>query len=311
MPKLRIGCSGFLYDSWRGSFYPEALPQKKCLSFYAKKFNSVELNVTFYRLLKKEAFERWYRETPPQFSFCLKGSRFITHIKKLKDVDLPVITFFNTTSPLMEKLEVVLWQLPPNFVANMKSLGDFIEAVKVYLERYPVRHAFEFRHKSWLNKKVFKLLSDSNIAVCMADWPKFIDELPITADFVYIRRHGEAGSYSTNYSTEQIKKDAKRIKNYLSLGKDVYIFYNNDASGYAAKNAMELRAMLEKSFPRTVRKTKKTVKKSKSERPAVKRLKIRKISKKHMKKTIGKITKKKIIKKPLKKKPARRAKSRK
>ena len=347
MPKLRIGCSGFLYDSWRGPFYPEALPQKKCLPFYVKKFNSVELNVTFYRLLKKEAFERWYRETPPQFSFCLKGSRFITHIKKLRDVDLPVITFFNTTSPLMEKLEVVLWQLPPNFVANIKNLGDFIEAVKVYLERYPVRHVFEFRHKSWLNKKVFKLLSDSNIAVCMADWPKFIDELPVTADFVYIRRHGEAGSCSTSYSTEQLKKDAKRIKNYLSLGKDVYIFFNNDASGYAAKNALELRAMLGKSFPRTARKTKKpvkpaysprggagrtgrhvkpkktskkkkvkpvhkkTVKKSKPKRPAVKKLKTRKILKKHTKKAVRKITKKKIIKKPLKKKPARKAQNRK
>ena len=347
MPKLRIGCSGFLYDSWRGSFYPETLPQKKCLPFYVKKFNSVELNVTFYRLLKKEAFERWYKETPPQFSFSLKGSRFITHIKKLKDVDLPLITFFNTTSPLMEKLEVVLWQLPPNFVANMKSLGDFIEAVKVYLERYPVRHAFEFRHKSWLNKKVFKLLSDSNIAVCMADWPEFIDELPVTADFVYIRRHGEAGSCSTNYSTEQLKKDAKRIKDYLSLGKDVYIFFNNDASGYATKNAMELRAMLEKSFPMTARKTKKpvkhaysprgpartgrhvkpketpkkkkkdkpvhknTVKKSKSKRPAIKRLKTGKISKKHTEKTLGKITKKKITKKLLKKKPARKAKGKK
>ena len=249
MPKCRIGCSGFLYESWRGTFYPEGLTPKKWLSYYVGKFNTVELNVTFYRLLKKEAFERWHSETPPNFCFSLKGSRLITHIKKLKDVELPLLTFFNTTSPLMNKLEVVLWQLPPNFRANLRSLTDFIQMIQIY----PIRHVFEFRHKSWINKKVFKLLAEANIAVCMADWPEFINELPITADFIYIRRHGEVGKPATNYTTEQLKKDAKRIVDYLKQGKDVYVYFNNDALAYATKNAMELKEILKKSIPKSLR----------------------------------------------------------
>jgi uncharacterized protein YecE (DUF72 family) len=338
MPKYRIGCSGFLYDSWKGTFYPEDFSPRRWLSFYMEKFNCVELNVTFYRLLKKEIFEKWYNETPPGFCFSLKGSRLITHIKKLKDVELPLSTFFNTTSPLMEKLEVVLWQLPPNFRANLKNLADFIKALEVY----PVRHVFEFRHKSWINKRVFKLLSDSNIAVCMSDWPEFIDELPLTADFVYIRRHGEAGSYATNYTTEQLKKDAKRIKAYLKEGKDVYIYFNNDAFGYAPKNAMEFKTILEKSLPKallevkeikpekarpkkkkakpkrkTVRKkvkpvrkvtkkiTKKPVKKLKSKKPVVKKIRTKKVLRKPFKKTVKKKVAKKITRRrvvPTKKK---------
>ena len=249
MPKYRIGCSGFLYESWKGAFYPEGLPHKKWLSFYMGKFNTVELNVTFYRLLKKEAFERWYKETPPEFSFCLKGSRFITHVKKLKDVELPLATFFNATAPLLEKLDVVLWQLPPNLKLNMKNLEEFVENLK----RYNVRHVFEFRHKSWLSKKVFKLLSTANIAVCIADWPAFIEDPPITADFVYIRRHGEGGNYSTNYSSEQLKKDAKMIKDYLKLGKDVYYYFNNDAFAYAPKNAIELKMRVETTIPKSLK----------------------------------------------------------
>lgn len=315
MPKYRIGCSGFLYDSWRGTFYPVKLPQKRWLSFYVRKFNSVELNVTFYRLLKKEAFERWHKETPPQFSFSLKGSRFITHLKKLKDVELPLLTFFNTTAPLLEKLEVVLWQLPPNFKANLKNLEDFVEAIKLY----PVRHVFEFRHKTWINKRVLKLLSASNIAVCMADWPEFINELPVTADFVYIRRHGEGGGYATNYTTEQLKKDAKRIKTYLKLGKDVYIYFNNDALGYAPKNAMELKTILERSLPKALKETispkkakpSKKVKKKVTRKP--KKLKKKKPVKKLKPKKVKPTKKvaKKIIRKPKKlkkKKPVRKLK---
>ncbi len=213
------------------------------------KFDTVELNVTFYRLLKKEAFERWYKETPADSCFCVKGSRFITHVKKMKDVELPLATFFNATAPLLEKLEVVLWQLPPNLKLNMKNLEDFVETLK----QYPVRHVFEFRHKSWLVKKVFNFLSAANIAVCMADWPDFIDDLPVTADFVYIRRHGEGGNYATNYSTEYLKKDAQRIKEYMKMGKDVYYYFNNDSFGYAPANCRELSTILDKVIPKSLR----------------------------------------------------------
>jgi uncharacterized protein YecE (DUF72 family) len=303
MPKYRIGCSGFLYDSWKGSFYPEGLPHKRWLSFYMGKFPTVELNVTFYRLLKKEAFERWYKETPPDFTFCLKGSRFISHVKKLKDVELPLATFFNATAPLLEKLEVILWQLPPNLKLNMKNLEDFVENLK----KYPVRHVFEFRHKSWLTKKVNNLLSDANIAVCMADWPAFIDDLPSTANFVYLRRHGEGGSYATNYTTEQLKKDALRIKEYMKLGKDVYFFFNNDAFAYAPKNAIELTTIVDHILPKSLKEKMekpkiKPVKVRAAKKKVVKKVKPRKAAKKKVEKTTQKAAKK-PIKKPVKKTP--------
>jgi uncharacterized protein YecE (DUF72 family) len=322
MPRFRIGCSGFLYDSWKGAFYPENLPHKYWLTFYMQKFNTVELNVTFYRLLKKEAFERWYKETPPGFTFCLKGSRFISHVKKLKDVELPLATFFNATAPLLEKLEVVLWQLPPNLKLNMKNLEDFVENLK----QFPVRHVFEFRHKSWLTKKVFNLLSSANIAVCMADWPQFINEAPLTADFVYIRRHGEGGSYSTNYTTEQLKKDARRIKDYLKNGKDVYFYFNNDAFAFAPKNAIELKAILNATMPKTLKKKiaetekpkkEKAKKKKVVKKKAVKKKPVKKkgAKKKAVKKKVAKkkavkkkpVKKKAVKKKVAKKKPARKA----
>jgi uncharacterized protein YecE (DUF72 family) len=316
MPKYRVGCSGFLYDSWKGSFYPDDLPHKKWLTFYMEKLNSVELNVTFYRLLKKEAFERWYKETPPDFTFCLKGSRFISHVKKLKDVELPLSTFFNATAPLLEKLDVILWQLPPNLKLNMKNLEDFIENLK----KYPVRHVFEFRNKSWLTKKVFNLLSNANIAVCLSDWPPFLDDLPITADFVYIRRHGEGGSYATYYTTEQLKKDAKQIKEYMKMGKDVYYYFNNDAFAYAPKNALELRSMLESIIPKSLLKVeeaipkprkikavrKKTIKKHTIKKPVKKTAPEKEVNvtKKTVKKAVKKDVKqavKKTVKKAVKK----------
>ncbi|MBI5195946.1 MAG: DUF72 domain-containing protein [Nitrospirae bacterium] len=332
MQKYKIGCSGFMYDAWKGVFYPEELPQKNWLSFYGEKFDALELNVTFYRLLKKEAFERWYKETSPRFSFSLKGSRFITHVKKLKDVELPLSTFFNTTAPLMEKLEVVLWQLPPNLKANLKVLKEFIEALKPY----PMRYAFEFRHKSWINSKVFKLLSTYNIAVCMADWPPFIEEVPLTADFVYIRRHGKGGNYSTPYPTEQLKKDAKKIKAFMKEGKDVYIFFNNDAFGYAPQNAKELKEILagpaakaslkkkvvpakkvkpkKKTTPKKVKPKEKAIlkkkpapKKVKPKKKAVSKKKTKPVPKKHGSKGSAKKQGKKPVKKPVKKKTAKKS----
>lgn len=276
-------------------FYPEDLPHRRWLSFYMEKFNTVELNVTFYRLLKKEAFERWYKETTPDFIFCLKGSRFITHVKKLKDVELPLSTFFNATAPLLEKLGVILWQLPPNLKLNLKNLEDFIENLK----RYPVRHAFEFRHKSWLTKKVINLLSASNIAICMADWPDFINELPVTADFVYIRRHGEGGNYATHYTTEQLKNDAKRIKEYLKQGKDVYYYFNNDAFAHAPKNGLELKAILESTLPKSLTKKPEEIKaKVEKKKPAKKKTEKKKTEKKkaEKKKPLKKITLKTSLK---------------
>ncbi|MEW6214228.1 MAG: DUF72 domain-containing protein [Nitrospirota bacterium] len=242
MANLRIGCSGFLYDHWRGNFYPEGLSKSHWLEYYCKQFSTVELNVTFYRLPERETFVKWYSSTSEGFVFSLKGSRFITHVKKLKDCEEPIEAFFSRASLLKEKLGIILWQFPPTFAMDVERLKDFLVALKPY----HMRNTFEFRNKTWINKKVIDLLEKENAALCMADWPDFLDKLPLTADFVYIRRHGEEGSYATSYSTDSLKEDAKRIKAYLRQKKDVFIYFNNDAFGYAPTNAVELTTLLGK-----------------------------------------------------------------
>jgi uncharacterized protein YecE (DUF72 family) len=233
---LRIGCSGFLYDHWRKNFYPEDLSKNYWLEYYSKHISTVELNVTFYKLPDRETFSKWYLSTPEGFVFSLKGSRFITHIKKVKDCAEPVEAFFSRALLLKEKLGVILWQFPPSLTLDLERLKDFIEL----LEPYEMKNTFEFRNKTWINKKVVDLLKKKNVALCMADWPDFLDKLPLTANFVYIRRHGQEGSYATEYSKELLNKDAKRIKAYLKQKKDVFIYFNNDAFGYAPKNVSEL-----------------------------------------------------------------------
>lgn len=243
MPCVKIGCSGFLYEDWKGTFYPEDISKRHWLEYYCGQFSTVELNVTFYKVPEKETFSRWYNETPDDFVFSLKGSKFITHVKKLKSPAEPLDVFFSRAIALKEKLGVVLWQFPPEFKADIEKLKAFIEA----LNQYNVRNTFEFRDKSWINKKVAALLEKNNMSFCMADWPDFGSEVPMTADFVYIRRHGAGGQASHCYTTEQLKCEAKAIKNYLKKGRDAFIYFNNDISGYAPKNARELCSILKKT----------------------------------------------------------------
>lgn len=242
MPSLNIGCSGFFYDHWKGVFYPENLSKKRWFEYYCTKFPTIELNVTFYRLPDKETFTKWYKETPPGFVISLKGSRFITHIKKLKASAEPVDVFFSRALALKEKLGVILWQLPPGLKADPVRLSEFIGLLKPYR----ARNAFEFREGTWISKKVISLLEKENIGLCMADWPDFLHDLPVTSNFVYIRRHGKGGGYDTFYKTEELKADAVRIRKYLKQRKDIYLYFNNDALGYAPQNALELTRMLKR-----------------------------------------------------------------
>jgi uncharacterized protein YecE (DUF72 family) len=240
MTDLRIGCSGFTYQDWRGNFYPEGLPERKWFEYYCTVFPTVELNVTFYRLPQPTAFDAWYVKSPPSFQFAVKGSRFITHVKRLLDPAGPVKLFFQRTLRLKEKLGVVLWQFPPSFAINIERLERFLEI----LRRYPVRTALEFRHESWITDDVVGLCREHNAGLCMADWPEFVNDLPVSAGFVYLRRHGAGGSYATRYSHEELERDAARIRKYLRQRHDVYVYFNNDAYGYAPENARELTAML-------------------------------------------------------------------
>lgn len=241
MSPVIIGCSGFTYDHWRGTFYPEGLPKSRWLQHYCSVFPSVELNVTFYRLPRVETFEKWRRETPARFVFALKGSRFITHNKKLLDAEGSVRMFFDRALHLKDKLQVVLWQLPPAFPLEERRFEAFLRQIAPY----PVRNAFEFRHASWITESVFALCREHGVCLCMADWPPFLGDLPITANFVYLRRHGTEGNYRTRYSEAQLKDDAGMLRGYAEAGLDGYVYFNNDYRGYAPENATQLMAMLD------------------------------------------------------------------
>ncbi|MEE9584284.1 MAG: DUF72 domain-containing protein [Candidatus Brocadiales bacterium] len=239
-----VGTSGFTYKHWgSGVFYPIKLPQREWLEFYAEHFDTVELNVTFYRLPSEDTFRSWYRRPTKTFKFALKGSRFITHVKRLKDCREPLKLYFKRARLLKEKLSVVLWQMPPRFRKDIPRLRDFVRALRVYRT---TRHAFEFRDKTWFDAGVYEILHEADMALCMADWPRFKVEIPETAGFVYLRRHGPEGGrlYAGCYPKADLRRDAREIKKWLSAGKDVYVYFNNDAHGWAVKNALAVRKLL-------------------------------------------------------------------
>ncbi len=240
MSAIRIGCSGFNYRHWKGPFYPPGLPQRKWFSHYCTVFASVELNVTFYRLPQASTFDKWHDETPDGFAFSLKGSRFITHVKRLVDPQQPLELFFERSLRLKNKLKVVLWQFPPAFRSEPGRLQRFLELLRIY----PVKNTFEFRHESWITGEIIALCGEFHAGLCRADWPGFLNDLPVTSDFVYMRRHGTEGNYATSYSRPELQKDARRAQKLSREGKDVFIYFNNDAYGYAPRNARELLDMI-------------------------------------------------------------------
>ncbi len=238
MPNLFIGTSGWNYPHWQGGFYPENLSQSRWLEYYVKSFNAVELNVTFYRLVQKKTFENWYKHTPKGFYFVAKGSRFITHIKRLKDCKEALNLFLDNCLALKEKLACVLWQLPAGYKKDLKGLRDFLK----YLHKIRLRQAFEFRNLTWFDKEVYSLLEDYNACLCIADSDRWPCIKKITADFIYLRFHGDNGLYCTDYSDEKLREWARFAR---ETKKDIFAFFNNDAYGFAVKNAIRFRQFLE------------------------------------------------------------------
>lgn len=232
-----IGTSGYIYDHWGGgTFYPPDLPQNKWLEYYCQHLASVELNVSFYRLPSLAAFKGWHRRTPKNFRFAVKGSRFITHIKRLKDPAKSLDIFFSNAKGLKEKLSVVLWQLAPQFKLNLDRLEKFVKTLNKIA---PCRQAFEFRHPTWFCSDTYSILKKADMAICLADYPECSKGAPDIASFLYIRRHGTGGQlYGGCYSEEQLRQDASFMK---SKKKDCYIYFNNDAYGWAVKNAIRLK----------------------------------------------------------------------
>jgi uncharacterized protein YecE (DUF72 family) len=250
MARVFVGTSGYNYRHWwNGVFYPKALPQKGWLEFYSQFFDTVELNVSFYRLPNRKTFEGWYQRTPGHFLFSVKGSRFITHVKRLKDCREPLETFFEHAQGLKEKLSVVLWQLPPTFKLNLERVTEFCSLVGDVFASKPARQVFEFRDGSWFCPEVYGLLKGHNFSLCVAHSSVLPYVERATADFVYIRFHGGESLYGSNYSERELRDWSGRIEGWLKAGLDVYSYFNNDAFGFAVKNALALRELLSTNSP--------------------------------------------------------------
>ncbi|MGC9049092.1 MAG: DUF72 domain-containing protein [Patescibacteria group bacterium] len=250
--KIFIGTSGWQYGHWQGIFYPENLPTKDWLNYYSQKFQTVEINSSFYHLPRKTTFENWAARVPEKFLFSIKVWRRITHFKKLKNIKKDLKVFFERVLALKEKLGPFLLQFPSNFQAkeeNIKRLrqfGQFIrEDLRLNLSKFTKCHfALEFRHQSWFNKKVYQILKKYNLALCWADTPYYPYEEIVTADYVYIRLHGHTELYASKYTKKQLKDYAKKIQKLIDQGKTVYVYFDNDAYGHAIENVQELQRLI-------------------------------------------------------------------
>lgn len=245
MHTLFLGTSGYNYKEWRGKFYPEKLPQKQWLYYYAEQYDTVEINNSFYSSVKKETYENWYNQTPKEFTFVIKGHRYITQLKKLQDVEEPVALFFSNAKALKDKLSCVLWQFPASFRVSAGKEHEYLQRLETFLKLLPtsVRHAFEFRDTSWFTDEVNKLLRSYNASLIISQSAKFPEIELLNGIFAYIRFHGPAGLYTSGYSDESLAEWAIRIKKYLQT-QDVYVYFNNDAGGWAIGNSQTLKKLI-------------------------------------------------------------------
>lgn len=247
MSKIFIGTSGWIYKDWEGIFYPENLPPKEKLKYFSQHFKTVEINYSFYHLPRPSTYQKWYLETPTDFIFAVKASRFITHIKKLQGIKDGWKQFLENTLFLKEKLGPILFQFPPSFKATpetIKRLEDFLNLITKSPPGFIVRYAFEFRHKSWCQEKIYKILKKYNVAWAIADSPRYSKTEVTTTDFVYIRMHGPKILFASKYTKEELRNLAQKIKKWQKRGLNVYCYFNNDVCGYAIENAKELLSFL-------------------------------------------------------------------
>lgn len=236
--KYNIGCSGFYYKDWVGKFYPEDLNKSKWLEFYAESFDTVEINNSFYRMPKEKTVQGWYDRTPEDFTFTLKGSRYVTHIKRLKDIAESVAYFYHLADILAEKLGCILWQLPPSLKKDMERLENFCKTLKPHY-----KNVIEFRHPSWFDDEVYALLTKYQVAYCIISAPEGLPEDVITtANFAYIRFHGKTYWYNYNYSKEQLLQWKEKME-ALDV-EQVFVYFNNDYNVRAVENGKLLKELL-------------------------------------------------------------------
>jgi uncharacterized protein YecE (DUF72 family) len=235
-----IGTSGWSYRHWRGPFYPKAMAKGgDHLAFYAGRFETVEVNGTFYRLIEADTFRHWRDQTPEGFIFACKGSRYLTHMKRLKDAGQGVARFFERVLALEDKLGPIVFQLPGRFKPDRDRLAGFLKA----LPKGP-RYAFEFRDPRWFEPEILELLRQHDAALCLYEFAGAQAPLEVTAGFVYIRLHGPDGAYQGSYDDKALRTWARRIAGWRHKGLDVYCYFDNDEKGFAPENALRLNALL-------------------------------------------------------------------
>lgn len=240
MARILIGTSGWHYDSWRGPFFPKDLLLKDQLQYYASQFATTELNGVFYRTPTPDAVKSWRQQTGEDFVFAWKASKFITHWKRLSEKSVSSLDLLeDRLSRLGDKAGPILFQLPPNFHADVGRLKSFFKLLPK--ER---RYSFEFRHPSWYTPEIFRLLSRQNISLCISDHHDAPSPWKRTADFVYVRGHGPGGRYKGHYSTNALSKWTTRIRSWKKQGCDVYVYFDNDQKSAAPAGALRLRQML-------------------------------------------------------------------
>ena len=239
--RILIGCSGWNYKDWRGPFYPaKGCPTSRWLEFYAQHFPTVEINSTFYRLASRDAVARWLTQTPDDFVFAPKISRYITHIKRLTDMDQAVERFYERIEPLARspKMGPVLWQLPENFHRSDERLGHALDRLP------PGRHAFEFRHPSWFHDDVYAALREHEVALVIGEDPERpFQTYEFTTDFTFIRFHGGKRGRYGNYSDSELREWADRVRPW-ARERQVFAYFNNDWNAYAIGNARLLTSLV-------------------------------------------------------------------
>jgi uncharacterized protein YecE (DUF72 family) len=238
---VRVGCSGWNYADWRGRVYPPGCPPPRWLEHYATLFDTVEVNSTFYRLAKPAAVARWLEQTPPGFLFTVKASRYLTHMKRLTDMERGVERLYAGIAPLAEspKMGPTLWQLPERFRRDDDRLAFALERLP------PGRHCFEFRHPSWFCSEVYGLLHAYGVAFATGHDPRRpLPDAPLTTDWTLLRFHyGERGRRG-NYAESELRAWAERISE-LREAAEVFVYFNNDWEGFAVRNGLRLRRLLE------------------------------------------------------------------
>jgi uncharacterized protein YecE (DUF72 family) len=241
--RIFVGTSGWHYKHWIGTFYPPETKLHEQFNIYKQTFSTVEINNSFYRLPSPETFESWRKESPDNFLFVVKASRYITHQKKLKDPEDTTKRFFENVRYLKEKLGPILFQLPPTWKKNTERLEDFLRVLPKKFQ-----YVFEFRNSTWYDEDIYSLLKKYNCAFCIYEIGGHMAPAKVTADFVYVRLHGPGNKYQGSYSQEQLAQWAKQCRDWQQQGIDVFVFFDNDEQGYAAFNAQTLQEIMDKGM---------------------------------------------------------------